>query len=978
MSPPELLQKLLQDTGDIRLTPFSRRQKHSSKSSGSSSSHEQHQLFSDTPYCSMSEGDDSDDEGTGELPGTGHAGRKSRRSSLTEKSQDAQARAFAGKVLRLCGDLVPWLLAWLIGVLTALTGSYISVNCDYLGDSRFGVCQGKMFSDRSRCCGGADNINFSEDRCVAPLRTSDPDLDMGVEWVPWESFFTSHEAGSFAVSFVVYLVASLIYSGTAACLVHEYSPAARGSGIPEVKAAVSGYDLPKHFLGITLLVKTVGLSLVVGAGLSLGKEGPLIHIGVCWAYVVRRAVARLLASIGLPADAVPLHELACVGAAAGVSTAFGAPLGGVLFAAEELGSVRALSRRALMFSFMSAFSASFTLKWLNLYGANKLTMFALSTPTDDPDKEWVTWEIIPFLFLGVTGGLIGALFVKMNLSAARSRRRYRRQGRLWLIPVWVQDKVLSKLPACFLQCCVKGPIPADPSQKAAIPLDPLSLNVTEAVVIAFVTAILNFPITRLLRMLSPEAIHALFETCPHSRGVNFGLCDHNENHGFNVGWSINVSLFVAAVIRLLQTTFTFGAALPSGLFIPSLFIGATIGRLVGNGMLLMSASLGIWSQEKSNVEPGVYAMVGAISTLTGFARMTVSLVVIMFELTGELTYIVPFMCAVLASKLTGDMFTPSIYDGHSVFNGLACIEEPEDVRLENLVSDVAVSAKILDVTTPLSLIALQNLLREAGAEGSKTENIVLVLPASDTIRGLPKVIGVIERNRLGAWANRQVEYTQPDTLCDFSSAADRDDRADVAAQPATSTPRFHSGNGVEDHSQLEARAVNPAHQGQTRDAGHLVDTHIAKLSSHAPLLTAHCTFSQRPRVKFCVCINDRCVPPRLTLLSREAFDAAMIEERFPLSRPVLPENVTTPGGLTGLSTSIRDTMNRWSHPGDSEPVSPRLPNPLVVGARDIELQDETPAMYSARKSSDRVEAPSEHPSPRSTEKSEGSSITREG
>ena len=37
--------------------------------------------------------------------------------------------------------------------------------------------------------------------------------------------------------------------------------------------------------------------------------------------------------------------------------------------------------------------------------------------------------------------------------------------------------------------------------------------------------------------------------------------------------------------------------------------------------------------------------------------------------TGELNYIVPFMCAVLTAKLVGDMMTPSIYDAHAKLNG---------------------------------------------------------------------------------------------------------------------------------------------------------------------------------------------------------------------------------------------------------------------------------------------------------------------
>jgi chloride channel 3/4/5 len=52
--------------------------------------------------------------------------------------------------------------------------------------------------------------------------------------------------------------------------------------------------------------------------------------------------------------------------------------------------------------------------------------------------------------------------------------------------------------------------------------------------------------------------------------------------------------------------------------------------------------------------PGLYAMVGAAAVLGGVTRMTVSLVVIMFELTGSLEFIVPTMVAVMFAKWVGD------------------------------------------------------------------------------------------------------------------------------------------------------------------------------------------------------------------------------------------------------------------------------------------------------------------------------------
>ena len=62
------------------------------------------------------------------------------------------------------------------------------------------------------------------------------------------------------------------------------------------------------------------------------------------------------------------------------------------------------------------------------------------------------------------------------------------------------------------------------------------------------------------------------------------------------------------------------------------------------------------SPHENCVTPGLYAMIGAAATLGGVTRMTVSLIVIMFELTGGLTYIVPIMVAVMISKWVGDAF----------------------------------------------------------------------------------------------------------------------------------------------------------------------------------------------------------------------------------------------------------------------------------------------------------------------------------
>merc|ERR1712079_406701 len=84
--------------------------------------------------------------------------------------------------------------------------------------------------------------------------------------------------------------------------------------------------------------------------------------------------------------------------------------------------------------------------------------------------------------------------------------------------------------------------------------------------------------------------------------------------------------------------------------------------------------------------------------LSGVSRLTLSLVVVLFELTGGLTYVVPFMLAVLSAKWTGDFISnhQSIYDVHATLKGFTKVELPDDIRLLNAtVKDIQGSSTLL-------------------------------------------------------------------------------------------------------------------------------------------------------------------------------------------------------------------------------------------------------------------------------------------
>ena len=103
---------------------------------------------------------------------------------------------------------------------------------------------------------------------------------------------------------------------------------AAGSGIPEIKTILSGFVIP-HFLDLkVLVVKALGAIFAVATGMCLGKEGPFVHISTCVAYLVGTCIPKY------KENSRKMRELLSAGCSAGLSVAFGAPIGGVLFSYE--------------------------------------------------------------------------------------------------------------------------------------------------------------------------------------------------------------------------------------------------------------------------------------------------------------------------------------------------------------------------------------------------------------------------------------------------------------------------------------------------------------------------------------------------------------------------------------------------------------------------------------------------------------------
>jgi len=198
------------------------------------------------------------------------------------------------------------------------------------------------------------------------------------------------------------LIAAMLVCGGAAAgaaaLVHRLEPHAEGSGIPRVEAVVEGRTPPGS--ARILPVKYLGGLLGMGAGLALGREGPSVQMGGNIAIIVSRLARR---------NRYDLRMLVAAGAAAGLATAFSAPIAGGVFVLEEL-TKRFQPRTAVATLLASA--AGFMSADLLLGGS--FQVFA-AAPMADPQMKYTP----AILLVGLLTGVVGVFYNKAIMTSLR-------------------------------------------------------------------------------------------------------------------------------------------------------------------------------------------------------------------------------------------------------------------------------------------------------------------------------------------------------------------------------------------------------------------------------------------------------------------------------------------------------------------------------------------------------------------------------
>ncbi|KAL4893064.1 Cl channel CLC-3 [Aspergillus ambiguus] len=582
----------------------------------------------------------------------------------------SSGQGLAGHARRLLDGSDVWLVLITTGVLVGIIAACIDITSNWLGDLKTGYCKngpggGKFYLNRSFCCWGHEDPS----QCL--------------DWTPWrKALGVSSNGGGFTVEYIFYILYSVLFAVCASVLVRKYAIFARHSGIPEIKTVLGGFVI-RHFMGPwTLTIKSLGLCLSVASGLWLGKEGPLVHVACCCANVIMKPFD------SLNHNEARKREVLSAAAAAGISVAFGAPIGGVLFSLEQLSYY--FPDKTMWQSFVCAMVAAVTLHTLNPFRTGNIVLYQVTYT-----RGWHRFELIPFVILGIVGGLYGAFLIRMNLRVARWRR-----SRGWSRPI------------------------------------------LEVVIVALVSALINFP-NIFMRSQNSELVHSLFAECGDGTEDPFGLCKSGAASAGTIAL-----LLMAAVLGFFLASGTFGLDVPAGIILPSVAIGALYGRALGTAFKIWQTAypnfflFGKCEPDVPCVTPGIYAIIGAASALGGATRMTVSIVVIMFELTGALTYVIPIMVAVMLSKWCGDIFGKrGIYESWIQLNEYPFLDDRDDTAPPDVPANKVMTA-VDDLTVIVAvghtIDSLRNLLLTTSYRGYPV--------VTDTSN--PILLGYISRNEL--------------------------------------------------------------------------------------------------------------------------------------------------------------------------------------------------------------------------------------
>ncbi|XP_038000552.1 chloride channel protein 1 isoform X2 [Motacilla alba alba] len=403
----------------------------------------------------------------------------------------------------------------------------------------------------------------------------------------------------------------------AASFCHFVSPQAVGSGIPELKTIMRGVVLKEYLTLKAFVAKVVALTAGLGSGMPVGKEGPFVHIASICAVVLSKFMSIFC---GVYEQPYYYTDVLTVGCAVGVGCCFGTPLGGVLFSIEVTSTYFAV--RNYWRGFFAATFSAFVFRVLAVWNKDAVTITALFRTNFRMDFPFDLQELPAFAIIGICSGFLGAFFVYLNRQVVLGIRRHKALSQFL-------TKYRLIYPAVITFCIASVTFPHGFGQFMAGELMPR------------------------------EAISTLFD--------NYTWIKHSGDTqilGKSAAWihpkvSVFVTILLFFLVKFCMAVIATTMPIPCGGFMPVFVLGAAFGRLIGEIMASLFPNGILFDDILYQILPGGYAVIAA---LTGAVSHTVSTAVICFELTGQISHILPMMVAVILANMVAQSLQPSLYD----------------------------------------------------------------------------------------------------------------------------------------------------------------------------------------------------------------------------------------------------------------------------------------------------------------------------
>lgn len=233
------------------------------------------------------------------------------------------------------------------------------------------------------------------------------------------------------------------------------------------------------------------------------------------------------------------------------------------------------------------------------------------------------------------------------------------------------------------------------------------------------------------------------------------------------------SLLIFFVAIYFLGIITYGIAIPSGLFIPVILAGASYGRVAGS---LLSPF--------TDLDVSLFALLGAASFLGGTMRMTVSLCVILLELTNNLLMLPLVMLVLLISKSVADCFNKGVYDQIVQMKGLPYLEAHAEPYMRQLIASDVVSGPLFTFS---GIEKVGNIVYTLKVTQHNGFPVIDEPPFSND----PELCGLVLRSHLLVLLKHKEAFTKHRGMAESSSILNNKLKAREFGKPGS------SGKGIE-------------------------------------------------------------------------------------------------------------------------------------------------------------------------------------